>query len=77
MGKYVGINLKKEYAEAIDDAIERDPFIKTRAEFIRRAIESKLRGVNQWTMRKWLLMSLLKKQNDGGSCNKGGRGGWN
>ena len=47
MGKYVGINLKKEYAEAIDDAIERDPFIKTRAEFIRRAIESKLRGVNQ------------------------------
>ena len=37
--EYKGVNLKKEYMEAIDKAFEENPFINSRAEFIRRSIE--------------------------------------
>lgn len=46
MANYVAINLRKEYTDAIDEAIENDPFISSRAEFIRRAIEKFIKEIN-------------------------------
>ena len=38
MARYVAINLRREYADAIDRAVAKDPLIVSRAELIRRAI---------------------------------------
>jgi len=43
MSRYVGVNLKRSYANKIDEAIADDPFIDSRTEFIRRAIEKKIK----------------------------------
>lgn len=43
MTKYVAINLRRDYCEAIDKEIETNPFISSRAEFVRRAIENFLK----------------------------------
>ena len=39
MSKYVTVNLKREYIDAVDKLVEEDLFISSRAEFVRRAIE--------------------------------------
>lgn len=43
MSRYVAVNIRREYADLIDSCIENDPLIPTRAEFIRRSIEEKLK----------------------------------
>lgn len=43
MTKYVTVNLRREYTDAVDKEIEKNPFIGSRAEYIRRAIESFLK----------------------------------
>ena len=43
MREYINVNLRKDYIDAVDQAIAENPFITSRAEYVRRAIELKLR----------------------------------
>jgi metal-responsive CopG/Arc/MetJ family transcriptional regulator len=43
MSKYITVNFRKEYIDAVDEAVKKDPFMMSRAEFCRRAIENFLK----------------------------------
>jgi metal-responsive CopG/Arc/MetJ family transcriptional regulator len=39
MSRYQGVSLDKGLISRVDEAVKKDPFVVSRAEFIRRAIE--------------------------------------
>jgi metal-responsive CopG/Arc/MetJ family transcriptional regulator len=39
MSKYIAVNLPEEYIDAVDNARKKTPFIRSRAGFVKRAIE--------------------------------------
>ena len=40
---YKAVNLPRSILDEVDKAVENDPFIRSRAEFVKRAIEDKLK----------------------------------
>jgi len=50
MSRYQGVSLDKGLISRVDEAVKKDPFVVSRAEFIRRAIEHFLKRIWRKTM---------------------------